>query len=235
MKRLLWIVAVAAVFVGCDVDSDNGTMSVSVIESFEIPKVGDAGYALGYTSDYLIFEYGYDEEYGSWSGFAVSNRNDMVSADWTNQYSVYNTDMASGEQFLLYYYDSYSEPKDILCRYVGDYTFKSVRVNVSTYTDLVVENGNGYARAFDDGDYLKVTFTALTEDRAEGESVDFYMVDYRDGKRYVADDWAYVDLSALNGALWGIRITMETTDVNEWGACTPLYVCLDDLTYTAEF
>lgn len=235
MKRLFWIVAAAVAFVGCDVDDDDaGSMHVTVIESFE-KSVDEAGYSLGYSSDYLVFEHGYEETYGSWNGFAVSKCNDMTLGDWSNQYSVYNEKMASGEQFCLFYYDNYSEVKDILCRYVGQYSFDSVCVNLSTYTALAIKNGNGFARAFTDGDYLKVTFTALMENKTEGESVDFYLADYRDGKSYVADDWAKVDLSALNGALWGIRITMETTDVNEFGACTPLYVCLDHLIYSVDF
>ena len=43
-----------------------------------------------------------------------------------------------------------------------------------------------------------------------------------------------VDISALKGNLWGVRIRIETTDVGEWGANTPLYICLDDLIYTYE-
>lgn len=235
MKRLLWFVAAAVAFVACDVDSDGGEMHVTVIESFENNIESDAGYALGYTSDYLMFEHGYEEQYGSWNGFAVSKCNDMTSGDWSNQYSVYNENIYSGNQFLLFYYDTYSEVKDILCRYAGRYSFDSVYVNLSTYTALALKNGNGFARAFDEGDYLKVTFTALLENKIEGESVEFFLADYRDGKRYLAEDWAKVDLSPLNGALWGIRVKMETTDVNEYGACTPMYVCLDHLIYSVDF
>ncbi|MDE6861504.1 MAG: DUF4465 domain-containing protein [Alistipes sp.] len=235
MKRLLLIAVAAVALVGCEVDSDAGSMHVTVIESFEKSIDADGGYSLGYSSDYLMFENGYDEQYGSWNGFAVSKCNDMTSGDWSNQYSVYNEKVYSGSQFLLFYYDDYSPVKDILCRYAGEYAFDSVYVNLSTYTALAIKNGNGFARAFEDGDYLKVKFTALLENKIEGESVEFFLADYRDGKSYLAEEWAKVDLSPLKGALWGIRITMETTDVNEWGACTPLYVCLDHLIYSVDF
>ncbi len=235
MKRLFWIVAAAFAFTACEVDSDAGVMHVNVIESFENPIESADGHSLGYQSDYLTFEYGYNEQYGSWNGFAVSKCNEMETGEWSNQYSVYNENIYSGSQFLLFYYDTYSEVKDILCRYAGQYAFDSVYVNLSTYTALALKNGNGFARAFDEGDYLKVTFTALLENKAEGESVEFYLADYRDGKRYLAEEWAKVDLSPLNGALWGIRVKMETTDANEYGACTPLYVCLDQLIYSVDF
>lgn len=235
MKKLFLIVAAAVAFVGCDVDDDAGSIHVTVVESFETPIESEAGYSLGYTSDYLMFEHGYDEQYGSWNGFAVSKCNDMTNGEWTNQYSVYNEKMSSGSQFCLFYYDIYSEVKDILCRYAGHYAFESVNVNLSTYTALAIKNGNGFARAFADGDYLKVTFTALMANKVEGESVEVYLADYRDGKSYLADNWASVDLTALNGELWGIRISIETTDVNEFGACTPLYVCLDSLVYSVDF
>ena len=62
-----------------------------------------------------------------------------------------------------------------------------------------------------------------------GESVECYVVDYRNGMRFVADNWQKfpLNLPAANR----IRVTIETTDVGEWGANTPLYICLDDLEY----
>jgi hypothetical protein len=121
-----------------------------------------------------------------------------------------------------------------LCNYDAEYAFTSVRLNLTTYTykSITEEDVNTYARVFIEGDYLKVTFTALYEDMTAGASVDCYVVDYRDGKRFVATEWDKFDLSALHGNIHALRVTIDTTDVGEWGANTPLYVCLDDLTYT---
>lgn len=160
----------------------------------------------------------------------------MEDGSYTNQYSVYNSSAASGDGYLVYYYDSYNEPCDILCRYAGNYAFTTVKLNLSTYTykSITEEAVNDFARVFTDGDYLKVTFTALLKDMTEGESVDCYVVDFRDGKRFMATNWDTFDISAMQGELWGLRVTMETSDVGEYGANTPLYVCLDELTYRIE-
>ncbi|MBR3827439.1 MAG: DUF4465 domain-containing protein [Alistipes sp.] len=239
MKRVFSIL-LPALLVGCAFDADEqngGVNSYSAVESFETAISADEDYALGYRNDYLKFEHFYNEEYSYWGGFAHSKCFDMEDGTPNNQYGVYNTKAASGNSFLVYYYDSYNEPCDILCHYRGDYQFTTVRLNLTTYTykSITDEDVNTFARAFTDGDYLKVIFTALLGDGSEGESVDCYVVDYRDGKRFVATNWDAFDISALRGELTGLRVRIETTDVGEYGANTPLYICMDDLTYTINF
>lgn len=237
MKRVFLPLLIAATMTSCDVvidvfegeeDKVDGKV---IVESFE-DELPAEGYSWGYDSEFLAFEHFYNEEYGYWGGFAQACSYDMEDGSPANQYSAYNTAAATGEGYMLYYYDSFNEPCDILCRYYGEYNFSTVRLNLTTYTYKTIAEGNDFARAFDEGDFLKVTFTALLKDKNEGESVDCYVVDYRDGKRFVADSWSSFDISALKGALWGIRVTMETSDVGEWGANTPLYICMDDLIYT---
>ena len=112
MKKIFFMIAASALLAGCELDNDAGDMHVTVIESFERSTLGEKGYELGYTGDYLVCEYGYNEEWGSWNGFAVSKLHDMQSAELSNQYSVYNGAMASGDNCAVFYYDSYSEVKD---------------------------------------------------------------------------------------------------------------------------
>ena len=199
-------------------------------EHFDRAFEGD--YKYGYATADLIFEHFYNEEYGYWGGFAQSK---MLDADaknglYENQYSAYNTNAASGESFLLYYYDSFNEPCDIVC--MSNLELRSVKLNLSTYTyaSITNEDINAFARAFTDGDYLKVVFTPCSSlGVAQGDGVEAYVVDYRDGKRFVATDWQKFDLNLPVSAR--IRVTIETTDVGEWGANTPLYICIDDLVY----
>lgn len=239
MKRLFSLLALLVV-TSCSVVDDafeNEEPQIyteAVVESFEQNLPLADGYNYGYTSETLDFQYFYNEEYAYWGGFAQAAMYDMEDGTFLNQYSAYNVDPASGDAYMLYYYDAFNEPCDILCRYHGSYQFTTVRLNLTTYTYMSItdEDCNAFARIFGDGDYLKVSFTALLKDKVEGATVDCYVVDYRDGKHFVADNWASYDISALAGELWGIRIRIETTDVGEWGANTPLYICLDDLTYT---
>lgn len=232
--RLLSIFAIALLVSACSLEKlDNeATQKITIIESFEDDTLESGAHRFGITSDFMECEYIYDETYGSWAGFAYSKCFDMEDSSYDNQYSVYNNGAASGNSFAAYYYDSYNDPTDIRFRYHGNYVLNSICLNLSTITYKTVTEGNAFARAFDEGDYLKVSFIALNGNYEEGESLDFYAVDYRNGKRFIADNWSHIDLSSLNGALWGLRIRIETTDIGEWGANTPLYICLDDFTYS---
>ena len=204
--------------------------SKSITEDFD--RAFDGDYCLGYGNEDMLFEYFNNEEYGYWGGFALSKKCDSDPANglYENQYSVYNTQAASGDGFLLYYYDSYNEPCDIVC--MTELSVESVKLNLTTYTysSITNEDINSFARAFGDGDYLKVVFTPYSNiDTPAGASVECYVVDYRDGKRFVADNWQKFELNLP--AANRIRVTIETTDVGEWGANTPLYICMDDITY----
>ena len=231
MKRVFFLLMLVLGVVACE----NGAKpmpSKTITEEFDRAFEGD--YRLGYGNADMLFEYFNNEEYGYWGGFVQSKKFDADPANglYANQYSAFNTKAASGESFLLYYYDSYNEPCDIVC--MTQFEVKSVKLNLTTYTyaSITDEAINDFARAFGDGDYLKVIFTPLASDEnPAGDSVECYVVDYRDGKRFVADNWQKFALDLPTCAR--IRVTIETSDVGQWGANTPLYICMDDLTYTA--
>lgn len=212
---------------------DNGSKpmpSSTTTENFDIAFEGD--YSLGFGNGDMMFEYFKNEEYGYWGGFAQSKMCDANPENglYENQYSVFNSNAASGDSFLLYYYDSYNEPCDIVC--LSNLELRSVKLNLSTYTyaSITNEDINTFARAFTDGDYLKVVFIPYTSTGvAVGDGVEAYVVDYRDGKRFVATNWQKFNLNLPASAR--IRVIIETSDVGEWGANTPLYICLDDLVY----
>ena len=215
--------------VACEPDSVD-VKPVSEVEKFE--NVISAEYAFGYDNDTFEFEYFYNEEYAYWGGFAQSKVKDTDPANglFANQYAVYNSAAASGDSFMLYYYDAYNEPCDIHLK--RDVVLESVKLNLTTYTyaSITNENINTFARAFEDGDYLKVIFTGMKSGQVTGV-VECYVVDFRDGKREMATDWNEYLLTNLGEGYNRVRVTIETTDVGEWGANTPLYIALDNLTY----
>ena len=231
MKKL-FILMLALGAMACENDGNDNTIKVeSTVVNFD-DFVGDIEYIYGYENDAIKCEYFYNEEYGYWGGFAQSRIFDTNVANgvYENQFAAYNSKAASGNTFLLYYYDSYNEPCDIVC--MTQFEVKSVKLNLTTYTyaSITDEDINTFARAFGDEDYLKVIFTPYSNaDTPAGESVECYVVDYRNGKRFVADDWQKFELNLPTCAR--IRVTIETSDVGEWGANTPLYICMDDLTY----
>lgn len=231
MKKLFFALCLLA-FVGCDNgDNPNVTKPQILTESFESAFEGD--YAYGYENDLLKCEYFFNEEYQYWGGFMQSKvfDSDAANGKFENQYAVYNTQPASGDSFLLYYYDSYSEPCDMIFK--KSVMLNSVKLNLTTYTyaSITDEDINTFARKFDEGDFLKVVFTPLDKfERPVGDGIECYVVDYRDGKRFVANNWQEFYLGIM--AYGNVRVTIETSDVGEYGANTPLYICLDDLNYT---
>lgn len=214
---------------------DNVIKPEPIVENFD-GFVGEAQYLYGYENDAIKCEYFYNEDYGYWGGFAHSKvfDTDAKNGLFQNQFAAYNSQAASGDGFLLYYYDSYNEPCDIIFKSEEDAVrLSSVKLNLTTYTyaSITDEDINDYARVFADGDYLKVVFYAVDAfGRTVGEGVECYVVDYRDGKRFVADNWQEFYLPGILSNR--VRVTIETSDVGEWGANTPLYICMDDLTYT---
>ncbi len=230
MRRFLFAMALLGV-VACEPDSVDQRPDISEVATFD-DFVGDAEYSYGYESDILKCEYFYNEEFAYWGGFMQSKVKDTDPANglFANQYAVYNSAAASGDTFLLYYYDSYNEPCDMV--FSKSVMLNYIKLNLSTYTyaSITDEDINTFARKFDEGDYLKVVFTPLDDfERPVGEGVECYVVDYRDGKRFIADNWQAFYLGIM--AYGNVRVTIETSDVGEWGANTPLYICMDDLNY----
>lgn len=231
MKKMLFCALVCVALCGCKKSSTTFVDDVEPnVESFETQFEGD--YHYGYETDKLTFEHFYNEEFGYWGGFALTRKFDTDAANglFENQYAVYNASASEGDGALIYYYDSYNEPCDIVLKDATMLT--SVRLNLTTYTyaSITDEDINSYARTFADGDYLKVVFTAMSADEAL-DSVECYVVDYRDGKRFVATNWDIYDLRSLGKGYDAVRVTIETTDVGEYGANTPLYIALDELNF----
>ncbi|MBQ5924123.1 MAG: DUF4465 domain-containing protein [Alistipes sp.] len=229
MRKLFYLLCLLA-FVSCD-KGEESVAPEKIVESFE--GVIDGEYAYGFHGENVDCEHFYNDEYNYWGGFALSKvyDRDATNGKYENQYAVYNTEAASGDNFLLYYYDSYSDPCDMVF-IKQSALLHSVKLNLTTYVyaSITDEAINDFARKFEDGDYLKVVFSALDKlEKPTGESVECYVVDYRDGKRFVADNWNEFSLGITADR---VRITIETSDVGEYGANTPLYIAIDDLVYS---
>ena len=228
MRKLMFAVALLGI-VACEPDSVDRKPNTEV-ENFDVAMTQESVY--GFENEVFEFEYFYNEEYAYWGGFALSNVKDADPANglFANQYAVFNDHAASGDNFLIYYYDSYNEPCDIVLKKAVH--LSDVKLNLTTYTYASITNEaiNDFARAFTDGDYLKVVFTGMKGNTITGVD-ECYVVDYRDGKRIMATDWTEYSLVNLGSDYDRVRVTIETSDVGEWGANTPLYIALDDLVY----
>ena len=99
--------------------------------------------------------------------------------------------------------------------------------NLNSYTFYSILYGDGFARAFTDGDELILTAHGIDADGNE-KTLDICLAAYSNGALTASTGWKYVDLSSL-GIVEEIFFTMSSTDSGQWGMNTPGYFCLDKL------
>ena len=185
----------------------------------------------------LIFSNNFNASYGSWDGFAYSQKNDVTTSDYSNQYSVY--DSSNGLNKFAIYYPPFGSDAFVSLSTGLEYTFNSISVCNSTYAALTMKNGDpSFAKKFggttgNDKDWFKMTVIGYNAAGDSVKSVDFYLADYRfddNSKDYIISKWTTMDLTPL-GKINKLTFRFSSTDNSAWGINTPAYVCLDNLEY----
>ena len=108
-----------------------------------------------------------------------------------------------------------------------NYELVGAYFNLNTYTFYSILYGDGYARAFTEGDKLTLTVHGVDADENES-TLDITLASFSNGELTASTGWKYVDLSSL-GVVNEIYFTMSSTDSGQWGMNTPGYFCLDKL------
>ena len=175
-----------------------------------------------------------------WAGFAYTNTTATDAASW-NTTNV-GTGIDGSQNYGVAYYSSWDFPTGITVERTNTTDAKPVSGMYVTNTAQVIDvlnNGNAFARKFEQGDWFKLTATA-----DNGNSLDFYLADFRSSdatEHYIVDSWEWLDLSPL-GDVKTVSFTMSSSDVGAYGVNTPTYFAFDDfggvaptftLTYTA--
>lgn len=189
-------------------------------------------------------------DWNTWWGFTASNSADNTRKDDTLKYQFSN--MAKGGivlnddgtvktdgfgapvtsadvPYLVAFYSPYmaARPCDMVFIDGGTYEPVGVYVNLNSYPYYSIEYGDGFARAFTNGDRFTLTIHGVAPDETE-KSVEVELAAYTNGNLTVNRGWKYVDLSAL-GAVNEIYFTLDSTDSGAYGMNTPGYFCLDKL------
>lgn len=100
-------------------------------------------------------------------------------------------------------------------------------VNLNSYTFYSLLYGDGFARAFTQGDELTLVIHGVDAEEIE-KTVEVSMASFNNGDLTAAKGWKYVDLTPL-GVVEEIYFTMKSTDSGQYGMNTPAYFCLDKL------
>lgn len=208
-------------------------------ESLTIPSVGywNGSDATGsFTSSDMKFYNQYNSDWKSWSGFSYSQKNDVTTGDFTNEFSV--VDPANQKNKFAIFYPSFGG--DIFGQFVNneDFTIESVELCNSTYAALAMKNGNAFCKKFGgnmgtDPDWFKVTINGYDHNDKLVGSKEVYLADFRFGdssKDFILNKWTTVDLTSL-GKVNKITFTFASSDTGAYGINTPTYVCMDNLKY----
>lgn len=183
---------------------------------------------LSFGHSYTFYEeWGYD----SWTGFVLSNQTDTETPGYVNQYSVASGAAASGENFLVFFRDSYdASHNEIAFTDASEHLFKSMALCNATYAYLSMKNGDDFSKKFEDGDWFKLTISAYDVNNVEIGAMDVYLADFRDGRKELLNTWKTVDLTAL-GKANKLSFEFSSSDNGVWGMNTPAYVCIDNIVY----
>ena len=205
--------------------------------SFENINLGTPGYYNGsdgkseFTSGNFRFFTDYTADWDSWSGFAVSNRTDMTTAGYANQYSAITGKGVSGS---ANYGVAYPNPVSIIT--FKDTIVSGVYVTNSTYAYLSMKNGDSFSKKFggesgNDPDWLLLTIEGFDSDNKPTGKVYFNLADFAysiNAYDYIVNTWKWVSLSKL-GRISKLEFSLRSSDNGAWGMNTPGYFCIDNL------
>lgn len=173
----------------------------------------------------FAFNAGGMPEYSFWYGYTISSE---TSSDFTGLSDQFRS--APGGAFEgMNYGVGYPQglTVDVTNNPEGD-IIPGFYVANGAYTLSSMLNGDGFARKFTKGDWLKLTATGIV---SSGESIskDFYLADLRDSREaehYILDTWEWFDLRSL-GKVKSVRFTFDGSDRGSFGLNTPEYFCMD--------
>jgi len=188
----------------------------------------------------------YDDIWGSWNGFALSNMNDVVTEGWGNQYSVYSGSGVNGSSNFAVYYDWGVNSIETTN---SNNSIDSFFITNTTYSALSMLNGDGWGKQFGsiyngdstviDGtngeDYYRIWVYGDDQWGDVLDSVEVYLADYRfvdDNQDYIVDEWIKVDLTSFGAPVTKVYFKIESSDTTGGYINTPSYFAIDDVHIT---
>lgn len=194
------------------------------------------------------------EGYDFWNGgFAISQWNDMTTAGYKNQCSVYYSHPETkkggnkgSETFAVGYgyrdaepteYSYDSRPTLYFNTTGAEKVIESCYIANNTYVVKSISSGDSFGKTFsyEDKDWFKVTAAGYDKDNKKTGEVEIYLADFRTADAGgIVTEWKKFDLSSL-GAVHKIIFNCRSSDVSAYGMNTPAYFCVDDIVVREPF
>lgn len=211
---------------------------IADFENFNLERgsyINNASPANSFESGSIVLPNDYNEEFGVWSGFAISADTNTTTPGFLNQYSAITGNGAEGSTAyamgyifdpLLIHLKEQAIGKPMIGMYVTN----------STYSYLSMRDGDAFAKKFGgesgkDPDYFFLTVKKYAGGVLSDDSIDVYLADYRSSdpsKDFILSDWKYIDLTVL-GQVDSLVLRLTSSDVGIFGMNTPAYVAIDEV------
>jgi hypothetical protein len=182
----------------------------------------------------------YNDAWGSWNGFSISNVTDNTTAGWTNQYAAYTGSGYNSPTYAVFYPDgeiSVEAPSSIDSFFVTNTAYAAISMRDGDLFSKQfgsIYNADGELDGTDGEDFLRLWIIAEGWDWNQKDSVEFYLADYRfedDQDDYIVDTWQKIDLTQLGFWISKVTFRFESSDMGAWGINTPTYFAIDDIHY----
>ncbi len=214
----------------------NGLHGEAMVATFEEePLASEEPYyqKAPFGSGSFAFSNSYNAEWNSWSGFALAASADTTyTGDFTTQQ--YNNVVGGGQelegqskQYVVAYcpgdnpqWGSYNPVVTVMPSSDRKVQLEGVYLtNTAWVKSFATKGDKNFGRpAFEEGSFFIVTITA-----DNGNKVEVPLIDYRNKKREVVNDWKWVDLSSL-GEVKTLKFSVESSD-----SYAPSYFAMDNL------
>lgn len=174
-------------------------------------------------------------------GIALSQWNDMTTAGYKNQCSVFfgdnnkkNGGYNNSSTFAVGYASFWGEEIASFMQFEdnAEKVFESAYFTNNTYAVLSMETGDQFAKKFsyEDKDWFKLIIIGYDKDGKETKTIEHYMADFRTADaKGISKTWEKVDLTEL-GKVNKVVFKMDSSDSGQWGLNTPVYFCMDEIT-----
>ena len=211
-------------FEGAALNADGYWIGDENGEPFE--NYGADAFACKYVEGGTTFPVNYTPSWGSWSGYAVSNRTETTYASDTmtpDQYNNCTGTAKSGNNFGIV--QTYGESID----FGRPVTLKGFWYTNTAWVVDAILNGDGMTPGkFEADDWFKCVIYPVPADGSLGGAR--YELDLAKEGDYVKA-WQYCDLSDVDAFknIQSISFGFEGTKQNDWGVTTPAYMAIDDM------
>ncbi len=181
----------------------------------------------GFYSGSYYFNNGAWPSYNYWYGYSLSNE---TATNYTTLADQWHSAVGEGHNGSSNFCIAFPEGQFVeVTNSVDGDIINGAYVSNTAYAYNGMAVGDGFATAFKEGDWFKVTATGFNGD-SQTSTVEFYLADYRSSNaldHYILDTWQWMDLRAL-GKVTKVRFAMDGSDKGQYGLNTAAYFAMDD-------